>query len=111
MTSTKFFFIDTATTENYTLSRHYALPISMTRLAGVQFFAAVTALVTGPLQARALGPEGRGELAAIAVLLTLAPLDRKSTRLNSSHANISYAVFCSKQKSIIVNLSYQAFSY
>jgi O-antigen/teichoic acid export membrane protein len=50
------------------------LGAAMTRLAGVQFFAALTALVTGPLQARALGPEGRGELAAIAVPLTLAPL-------------------------------------
>src|SRR3712207_8221717 len=32
------------------------------------------------------------------------PLDRKSTRLNSSHANISYAVFCLKKKKKIVNI-------
>src|SRR3712207_7206655 len=35
---------------------------------------------------------------SICILLTNAPEDRKSTRLNSSHANISYAVFCLKKK-------------
>src|SRR3712207_8228581 len=34
-----------------------------------------------------------------------APADRKSTRLNSSHANISYAVFCLKKKHIYINIS------
>src|SRR3712207_7668770 len=33
-------------------------------------------------------------------------LDRKSTRLNSSHANISYAVFCLKKKKLIINITY-----
>src|SRR3712207_7761659 len=42
-----------------------------------------------------------------ACLLDLAPADRKSTRLNSSHANISYAVFCLKNKT---NLPADAFS-
>src|SRR3712207_8342371 len=38
--------------------------------------------------------------------------DRKSTRLNSSHANISYAVFCLKQKNYShANISYAAFSF
>src|SRR3712207_7822992 len=37
--------------------------------------------------------EGRGERAGV-----VRPEDRKSTRLNSSHANISYAVFCLKKK-------------
>src|SRR3712207_7023850 len=36
------------------------------------------------------------------VLVMLAPQDRKSTRLNSSHANISYAVFCLKKKKTII---------
>src|SRR5258707_3971926 len=72
-----FFFNDTATTEIYTLSLHDALPISgrVDRL---------TPLV----------PAGRAGTAE-----EVAPtVDRKSTRLNSSHANISYAVFCLKKK-------------
>src|SRR5690606_40929868 len=36
------------------------------------------------------------------------PTDRKSTRLNSSHVKISYAVFCLKKKNRIKNVSYQA---
>src|SRR3712207_7618555 len=39
-------------------------------------------------------------LSALGLLTTVAPSDRKSTRLNSSHANISYAVFCLKKKQI-----------
>src|SRR2546430_12342737 len=80
-----FFFNDTATTEIYTLSLHDALPIS---------------------RRRAGGPE-RGEERAI---LARSPAgveeshlreDRKSTRLNSSHSQISYAVFCLKKKKTI----------
>src|SRR6202021_4195766 len=67
-----FFFNDTATTEIYTLSLHDALPISG-ELFGNHL---------------ALHFHCRGQLAG----------DRKSTRLNSSHANISYAVFCLKKK-------------
>src|SRR3712207_7839450 len=84
-----FFFNDTATTEIYTLSLHDALPIS--RLARVRH--------DDGLGREDLGrqlPHGRGvdhqERAAGA------HGDRKSTRLNSSHANISYAVFCLKKK-------------
>src|SRR5476651_400096 len=70
-----FFFNDTATTEIYTLSLHDALPIFV------------------PLQAVKLGHRrDRVPIAAHHVA------DRKSTRLNSSHANISYAVFCLKKK-------------
>src|SRR5947208_15240955 len=70
-----FFFNDTATTEIYTLSLHDALPIlephrSEGRARG---------------EARRLREHGRR-------------LDRKSTRLNSSHQIISYAVFCLKKK-------------
>src|SRR3712207_9217647 len=78
-----FFFNDTATTEIYTLSLHDALPISRAgsrrtrpRPRGPD------ARRTGWCRARR-GTDGR---------------DRKSTRLNSSHANISYAVFCLKKK-------------
>src|SRR3712207_7620721 len=71
-----FFFNDTATTEIYTLSLHDALPISGSRL-GCIFIAAAWFFSRPPF----------GDT-----------LDRKSTRLNSSHANISYAVFCLKKK-------------
>src|SRR5262245_66071739 len=74
-----FFFNDPATTEIYTLSLHDALPISMIadRIGPNR---AVIWLPTPLAQGIALGP------------------DRKSTRLNSSHLGISYAVFCLKKK-------------
>src|SRR5438445_4625149 len=74
-----FFFNDTATTEIYTLSLHDALPISVEVQQGYKF--AVIAV-----------PDSRGGASPAPLL------DRKSTRLNSSHANISYAVFCLKKK-------------
>src|SRR5471030_3415109 len=68
-----FFFNDTATTEIYTLSLHDALPIWAQK-------------PTAPNPSMALvGMDRHG-------------LDRKSTRLNSSHLGISYAVFCLKKK-------------
>src|SRR3712207_8979276 len=90
-----FFFNDTATTEIYTLSLHDALPISDT----VGRRLAVLRDLTHP------GANGAVDVLVApvrSVLQPLAPglgdLDRKSTRLNSSHANISYAVFCLKKK-------------
>src|SRR3712207_9107664 len=85
-----FFFNDTATTEIYTLSLHDALPIS--RLAE-----RVQRLVVRDAE------DPRRELRPAPELPRLPPhveqhVDRKSTRLNSSHANISYAVFCLKKK-------------
>src|SRR3712207_7577607 len=95
-----FFFNDTATTEIYTLSLHDALPIYRAGptdpQAGVQ------------PRDRDAGPAGTGGAAGVrdhrgvaaAVDQAVAGLprrDRKSTRLNSSHANISYAVFCLKK--------------
>src|SRR2546430_11803493 len=78
-----FFFNDTATTEIYTLSLHDALPILRPEQQGF-----------------AVCPLGVGEagLACRAVGHGLAQRDRKSTRLNSSHSQISYAVFCLKKK-------------
>src|SRR3712207_7642207 len=94
-----FFFNDTATTEIYTLSLHDALPISTfpcpSDALGVRH--------TGSLKDRAAGRETSpaGLEAGIAVPRgTGGREDRKSTRLNSSHANISYAVFCLKKKNI-----------
>src|SRR3712207_7459001 len=52
-------------------------------------------------------PDGRRLLALPGVVAVAGALDRKSTRLNSSHANISYAVFCLKKQnlSILISLS------
>src|SRR3712207_7781405 len=83
-----FFFNDTATTEIYTLSLHDALPIY---LGAVSNRRSVLRLLGGAAAMGAVAVVGRGESAE-------AKRDRKSTRLNSSHANISYAVFCLKKK-------------
>src|SRR3712207_8184378 len=80
-----FFVNDTATTEIYTLSLHDALPI-------YREHARIPALVPAPC-ARSTAPVGTAQLPG-----RQQPQDRKSTRLNSSHANISYAVFCLKKK-------------
>src|SRR3712207_7296172 len=90
-----FFFNDTATTEIYTLSLHDALPISRPAppdgrttaerpLPGPRPRTGVSAVISAPALEFELPPELEA--------------DRKSTRLNSSHANISYAVFCLKKK-------------
>src|SRR2546422_8253053 len=73
-----FFFNDTATTEIYTLSLHDALPILCPRCRFVARRPSITMhrVVLGRSRSR----------------------DRKSTRLNSSHGYISYAVFCLKKK-------------
>src|SRR2546430_16796973 len=89
-----FFFNDTATTEIYTLSLHDALPICV--------------------QQRALGGAAGRDHQQLGLTQTcdrvggggvvlqppggFAQQDRKSTRLNSSHSQISYAVFCLKKK-------------
>src|SRR3712207_7372143 len=86
-----FFFNDTATTEIYTLSLHDALPIcarEVTYASGVAELIGA-ALVLLPAASR---------FTRFYLLALLAAVDRKSTRLNSSHANISYAVFCLKKK-------------
>src|SRR3712207_7571435 len=88
-----FFFNDTATTEIYTLSLHDALPIWPILRWRVRFRSRwccsirLTAVATGPDGGTRNGPAAFN-----------ACIDRKSTRLNSSHANISYAVFCLKKK-------------
>src|SRR3954452_25638038 len=72
-----FFFNDTATTEIYTLSLHDALPISSS--------GSNSRSTSSRLSFRTVDRGSRRE-------------DRKSTRLNSSHVRISYAVFCLKKK-------------
>src|SRR6202167_6647076 len=76
-----FFFNDTATTEIYTLSLHDALPIS----ARSQWRSPIPMSST-----------------SVPARMTL---DRKSTRLNSSHHGISYAVFCLKKKNKLETLT------
>src|SRR3712207_6897617 len=91
-----FFFNDTATTEIYTLSLHDALPIC----AGHP--GPVGRAVPGQRRLLAGADRAPAGLRHTQCLLRLVPRavrqDRKSTRLNSSHANISYAVFCLKKK-------------
>src|SRR5260221_8648298 len=87
-----FFFNDTATTEIYTLSLHDALPISAAIAAQSGHGVAQDAVEHAGQ--RLVAERGRwqpdhGDLGAA---------DRKSTRLNSSHTVISYAVFCLKKK-------------
>src|SRR5690349_22425792 len=95
-----FFFNDTATTEIYTLSLHDALPILYSMITyftasktidyvveGIEAYTGVT-IISGKseiLKSKLVNELGRG-------------IDRKSTRLNSSHVEISYAVFCLKKK-------------
>src|SRR3712207_8565842 len=101
-----FFFNDTATTEIYTLSLHDALPIYDTYYAREGTDISDRSLTSKALEeGRVLltsdggflqrKPVREGSVAFLRV-----PQDRKSTRLNSSHANISYAVFCLIKKCI-----------
>src|SRR3712207_8437666 len=87
-----FFFNDTATTEIYTLSLHDALPIFLHTLhTNLEIF--LPNLFRFPLFSEFLFfEENTPDFPSIQ------KSDRKSTRLNSSHANISYAVFCLKKK-------------
>src|SRR2546422_4036680 len=97
MNSLFFFFNDTATTEIYTLSLHDALPISPRRdpdpgtreaRSDVRVAGGARPWRVRRRRQRSLrqGSSARGRE------------DRKSTRLNSSHGYISYAVFCLKKK-------------
>src|SRR3712207_7660688 len=96
-----FFFNDTATTEIYTLSLHDALPICR---GGRARRDGRDGRFRGPPAGRAERGAGRRRVVRAEVpraphgLRARARRDRKSTRLNSSHANISYAVFCLKKK-------------
>src|SRR3712207_8506619 len=93
-----FFFNDTATTEIYTLSLHDALPISDILFAnGAEILALYETEDFAEAERRAAA-----EVSLAALTRSERGRDRKSTRLNSSHANISYAVFClKKNKSLL----------
>src|SRR5256885_12894877 len=93
-----FFFNDTATTEIYTLSLHDALPISgglrvlLRTVDCPVYISAKThdAYVSERFNVSNDEPRKRAQ-------------DRKSTRLNSSHLVISYAVFCLKKKKTLIS--------
>src|SRR5688572_31138604 len=87
-----FFFNDTATTEIYTLSLHDALPI-LTRIEESE----------ATLELRGGGHPRAAASREFGVAHEQLEPDRKSTRLNSSHSQISYAVFCLKKKKKIVS--------
>src|SRR5258708_11073388 len=105
-----FFFNDTATTEIYTLSLHDALPISVTRNGKWSIGICFIVLITRPAQSTSMVKAIRcvthicqPSIQMIRTLYRLRKrhvwidcgnLDRKSTRLNSSHQIISYAAFC-----------------
>src|SRR5207248_10258687 len=103
-----FFCTYAATTELYTLSLHDALPISLASFASrrsVSLKRATRSDLDAPISSL-LSPCFASLLPRCAVKGARTPRnrrDRKSTRLNSSHRTISYAVFCLKKKKINKN--------
>src|SRR5258708_34875303 len=89
-----FFFNDTATTEIYTLSLHDALPICPRAFGTCRYH--VATMIHPRVDDLLQNVDSRYALVIVAA--KRARQDRKSTRLNSSHQIISYAVFCLKQK-------------
>src|SRR5438309_5536983 len=90
-----FFFNATTTPEIYTLSLHDALPIyiPMGRMGRTDELAAVVVFLASERASYITGA-----VVQVDGGFTRSILDRKSTRLNSSHSSISYAVFCLKKK-------------
>src|SRR5690242_21092121 len=90
-----FFFTATATTEIYTLSLHDALPIyGLLYEHAAGFLHIIGAGMQQWIECK------EGTFREVVSLLRPGNGDRKSTRLNSSHMSISYAVFCLKKKKI-----------
>src|SRR3989442_3436053 len=104
MSCSFFFFNDTATTEIYTLSLHDALPISQGRARRPLD---AQEREHRPLAGPHRGPRGTADPAPGGGGLDQQSLgdleDRKSTRLNSSHVRISYAVFCLQKQTSTSN--------
>src|SRR5437868_9013986 len=88
-----FFFNDPATTEIYTLSLHDALPILLGIVSLIFWSLIVVISIKYAILIMRADNHGEG--------------DRKSTRLNSSHVSISYAVFCLKKKKTNTNQTSQ----
>src|SRR5688572_30994915 len=97
-----FFFNAPPPTEISTLSLHDALPISLEGASRLPQLGGVpTADLQAKLRSSASTPPGRG----VPYMAMLDGQDRKSTRLNSSHSQISYAVFCLKKKTAVAHPS------
>src|SRR5258708_20389641 len=104
-----FFFNDTATTEIYTLSLHDALPILnsiLKKAAQSKRWQGIFTVTEEDLVSRDILGNPHASIADLAFTR-----DRKSTRLNSSHQIISYAVFCLKKKKILRLFLYCWISY
>src|SRR3712207_7306813 len=103
------YFNDTATTEIYTHSLHDALPICVDDGDRMMVGGAVPRRPRGVPGCIGGEDEGSGEPGGQAepVGRRAVHVDRKSTRLNSSHANISYAVFCLKKNITTISVSIQ----
>src|SRR5260221_9971964 len=97
-----FFFNDTATTEIYTLSLHDALPISVCCL----LICHTRNSRKGPFASRSRSARSCASANVSFSAVRGRVLDRKSTRLNSSHTVISYAVFCLKKNNAQPGLLY-----
>src|SRR2546427_9825657 len=98
LSSIFFFFNDTATTEIYTLSLHDALPISSKDTAPPTTQTRIVGSDAPRLRAITLGTMKIADAMIVPTIIVESRRDRKSTRLNSSHSQISYAVFCLKKK-------------
>src|SRR3712207_8614750 len=103
------FLNDAASTQIYTLSLHDALPISLSgagsmSIRDISWIDLNFRLADRPQFPSACSPTAEKNVSRVTSTLTGSPAgggtwaDRKSTRLNSSHANISYAVFCLQQQ-------------
>src|SRR2546430_12463703 len=105
-----FFFNDTATTEIYTLSLHDALPISTARVVEQRKLQIVESVRDCPTVSQSALVSEAGCLAERRGCTEQNHehddeqcRDRKSTRLNSSHSQISYAVFCLKKNTTAIS--------
>src|SRR5688500_19733466 len=97
MLPVSFFFNAPATTEIYTLSLHDALPILLSVAVAMKNHP------DKPKSVELVALDGTAPIAALALS------DRKSTRLNSSHLVISYAVFCLKKKKNTTNKQHKSY--
>src|SRR3712207_7507378 len=96
-----FFFNDTATTEIYTLSLHDALPISK----------GSTTVTEQPMPTAVAATSQPMKPAPMTTTRAYGRSRSESTRLNSSHANISYAVFCLKKKKKYIYMDHNSNIY
>src|SRR5699024_12497858 len=104
-----FFFTRIASTTIYTLSLHDALPICKATLR--KYNGVIGFVGYGSIQCILLGRRSRYRILLQRIgRKPLSPLqgDRKSTRLNSSHVSISYAVFCLKKKNTCITINIDA---